>query len=363
MHRLGMLMLVIGLFTLVSFGMIPPASADGTETLGAPSGPVANGTGVAVAGAGMFEQPASFTVTVPANAVVNQVLLYWEAGHRHGDASGEEPDSSIRINGIDVEADGRIGGETFFYGSAAGDVFTATHRVDITNLGLVTAGSTTVTVDGLDLDEVDDGAGVLVIYSEPGAEPFEIMLVDGNDIAFVNFEAPRDSTVPQSFTFAPAEIVRIAELSMIVSSIHDPVPGCSCRPNFMEYTIAGETTRLPDPFPDTEGREFDTASFDITIPAGASELSVQMLSQFIEGDPNLPASLVWLAAALAVQPAPTQPTTTMQPTTTTQPVAVLPTTAVLAFTGTSSPGPTLALGLAALGLGVTLVVFGRRRLT
>ena len=60
----------------------------------------------------MFEQPALFTVTIPDDATVTQVLLYREAGHRHGDLSGEEPDSSIGVNGLDVNADLRFGGAT-----------------------------------------------------------------------------------------------------------------------------------------------------------------------------------------------------------------------------------------------------------
>ena len=60
------------------------AGADGTETLGPPSIPIAAGTGVAVGGVGLFAQPASFTINVPTDAVVKQVLLYYEAGHTPG---------------------------------------------------------------------------------------------------------------------------------------------------------------------------------------------------------------------------------------------------------------------------------------
>ena len=304
-----------------------------------------------------------------AGATVNQVLLYWEAGHRHGDISGDEPDSDIVVNGVDVNADERIGGETFFYGSPAGEVYTATHRTDITSLGLIGAGTTTITVDGLDLDEVDDGAGVLVVYSEPDAAEATIDVRDGNDIAFVNFDPPLDATVPQTFTFESSTEERTASLAMIVSSIHDPVPGCDCRPNFMDITVGGETTRIPDPFPDTQGREFDSGSFDVVIPAGETEVTVEMVSDFLEGNPSLPASLVWLTAALTVPPpaqAPTTTTTTSTTsTTTTQPPAVSPTSAVVTIPETGpSGGPSgtaVVVGLGALAAGAVLIAGARAR--
>ena len=63
---------------LLALAFVVPSSAlaDGTETLGTPSVPVAAGTGALVAGVGTeTSQPQSFSFTVPGTP--KQVLLYW----------------------------------------------------------------------------------------------------------------------------------------------------------------------------------------------------------------------------------------------------------------------------------------------
>ncbi|MFN0088730.1 MAG: LPXTG cell wall anchor domain-containing protein [Acidimicrobiales bacterium] len=341
------------------------AAADGTETLGPPSVALAEGSGVAVGGVGLFAQPASLTVEVPADAAVRQVLLYWEAGHRRGDASGELPDDTIRLNGAEVT--GRfVGGPTEFYA----ETVTSTLRADVTALGLVGAGRTTLTVDGLDTDEVDDGAGVVVIYETPGASA-EIGLRDGNDIAFVNYGPPRDATVPQTFEFAPADQERTATLSLLASSLHDPAPGTpqgasGPRPHTLVISVGGLTNRLVNAFPVTPERELDVGRFTVTIPAGASSLTAQMVSES-DGSDFLPASLIWEVAALAVSNPPAVSPTSAPPTT------AAPTTAApdvlgaavdrLPATGPSSgPSPALLAGGAAgvVLLGAAMVAARRR---
>lgn len=57
--------------------LVPPViAADGTETLGPPSIPIADGTGIVAAGTGMVTQPGTINIDVPVGASVNQVLLY-----------------------------------------------------------------------------------------------------------------------------------------------------------------------------------------------------------------------------------------------------------------------------------------------
>ncbi|MDH3910251.1 MAG: hypothetical protein OEU09_03075, partial [Rhodospirillales bacterium] len=70
----------IRLASLVSAGlMLGSASvwADGTESLGTPSVPIASGTGIVGAGIGLAAGPGTISVDVPAGASVEQVLLYW----------------------------------------------------------------------------------------------------------------------------------------------------------------------------------------------------------------------------------------------------------------------------------------------
>ena len=290
------------LFALTTTVMVPsaPASADGTETLGPTTIPIAQGTGIVVAGTGLFVQPSSFDVIVPADAIVEQVILYWESGHQNGDLSGEFSDETLNVNGNELTASSHAGGPSVFFTRRGVDVITSTHRLDITNLGLVGPGTSTLTVDGLDSDEIDDGAGVVVIYSQSGVVN-DLQVFDGNDIAFAGFAAPRDTTVPQTYTFAAENRDRSAEIGLMATSTHttdtqDSPP----RPSALLYTVGGVTTRINDPFPDTEGREFDSLSVPIVVPAGAIDLTVQMLSDD-NGTAFLPASLVWLVGTLALE--------------------------------------------------------------
>jgi LPXTG-motif cell wall-anchored protein len=353
-----------------------PAWADGTETLGPPSVTLARGTGIAVGGVGLMAQPAALEVTVPGDATVEQVLLYLESGHRPGDASGEAHDATVRLDGTEVATE-LIGGATPFYGT----VQTATHRADVTALGLVTPGENTIEVDGLDTDEVADGAGLVVIYSHPG-EARDLFLVDGNDIAFADFEPPRDTTVPQTFDFAPADVDRTAELSVLTASVHDPAPRPNPsgnqrnRPNALEVTSGGVTTLLPDPLGDALP-EWDSGTVPVTIPAGATSVTVRYLSTR-DATGDLPASLVWLAAGLVVPatppvvtPTPTPPATAAEAAatavqaeavTTTVPTEVLDAAVDRGLPATGGHTGALAAAAAALtALGTTLLVVARRQ--
>lgn len=273
--------------TVAIFGWAPMAGADGTETLAPPTVTLAEGSGVATAGTGMHTQPATMTVNVPAGATVKQVLLYWEG---HYDTGG--PDSSIVIEGNAVNGT-LIGGPTLFFE----DVFATAYRADITALNLVSAGTNTLDVSGLDFSYRNNGAGLLVIWDN--GTKTTIAVRDGSDLAFVNFDPPLNTTVPQTFTFAPAPSDRTATLDLFAASVADG----GNRPNALDVTIAGNTTRFTDIFSSSAGPEFDAVRRTITIPAGVSSVTVQALS-VSDGTPNLPASFDWVGVALSLQPPP-----------------------------------------------------------
>ena len=266
------------------------AGADGTETLGAPAGvTVADGTGVAVAGVGLGghtgapNQVGNFTVSVPAGATVEQVLLYWE-GHFVG---GTTPDSTVTLNGNAV-AGSQIGGSTLFFS----DVYAAGFRADVTGLGLVGAGDTNLTVSGLDNSFANNGAGVVVIYDE-GTTPASIGIRDGVDLAFAGFASPLDTTAPQTFTFPAAAAPRTASLGVMAGSVEPN------RPNAIVVTTGGVTTTLTNPLFSAQGADFDAKTFDVTIPSGATSLTVQAQS-VADGSGRLPASLSWIVGTLSV---------------------------------------------------------------
>lgn len=285
------------------------ALADGTETLGPPVGiTVASGTGTVAAGTGLFSQPSSFTVNVPGGATVKQVLLYWEGQSVEGDAS----DDTIVINGTEVPGS-LIGGPAYFFTSGGVRVASSAYRADITGLGLVAPGTSTLTASGLSNNYANNGAGVIVIFDD-GTNPADISLRDGLDLAFRDFPDPRQTTVPQTFTFAAEDAARTAALDLLVGSV-----ASDQRPNALAITADGVTTKLVNIFGSFQGAEWDAVTVPVAIPAGVSEVTVQVLSED-DGTGRRPASLTWVAGGLTVPrtpPPPTTTTTTVPPTTTT----------------------------------------------
>ena len=103
--------------------------AEGTESLGVPEIPLQSGTAVVGGGTGLFVQPGTITVDVPAGAVVKQALLYWNGFHVTAESGA---DSEILVEGISVEGT-LIGDPSFFFA----DNHSSSYRADITALGLV----------------------------------------------------------------------------------------------------------------------------------------------------------------------------------------------------------------------------------
>jgi hypothetical protein len=293
--------------------MAAAAYADGTETLGPPSVPISSdATRVLAAGVGMtnfVNAPNAFSVNVPAGATVRQVLLYW-GGHFSQGVASSSPDGVISVNGTSV-AGTVIGGPTLFYSvpGPLNELFT-TYRADITSLNLVAAGANTLTISDMGFtsivqgSEANDGAGVLVLYSLPTDLPGTPLSVrDGTDVAYIDFPSPRDTTVPQAFSFAPSATARTANLATMVGSITDFDPEWGFRTNRLRVTFdlggTGDVT-LDNPFQSNQGVEWDAVNIPITIPAGASQMTVQALSGGPGPTPSTPASFSWNAAAVSI---------------------------------------------------------------
>jgi hypothetical protein len=217
-----------------------------------------------------------------------QVILYWSGGSVIPDPG----DNSIRVDGVNVVGQ-LIGGPAFFFGNKQ----FSTYRADITGLGLVGPGFNSLTVDEMDFGTTEDnGAGLLVIFDD-GSGTFAIGVVDGLDLAFFNFPEPRQTTVPQTFAFAPAAIDRMSTLAMFFGSVSKD----GLRPNEIDISFdVGPGITLINPLASNDGREWDTLNLWVTIPAGASTLTVEAISTPIQ-DP-LGASMTWSAAALALAP-------------------------------------------------------------
>jgi hypothetical protein len=301
------------------------ALADGTETLGEPSiSIVEEAGGVVAAGVGLATGSGSIQISVPSGESVRQVLLYW-GGEFHTTA-----DPTINVNGTEV-AGTLIGGPTYFY-NFNGEVYESSYRADITDLDLVHAGNNTLNLSGLSFDLFTSGAGVLVIYgdcgdsngngSNPGwpwrcnkcrnhfcwnskhkgtsgrggnqqtGECSTVQVLDGIDLAFFDFSEPRETTIPQTFTFESSRTERTADLTIFTGSV---APN---RPNQILITVNGQTTDIIDLLGDTAGESWDAPTIPVAIPAGATSLTVQLVST--ESFDPLGASIIWITSSLSV---------------------------------------------------------------
>jgi hypothetical protein len=291
------------LISLLAGGLMLAAGSawsDGTETLGPPTLTVATGTGVYANGTGMLNQPGNITLEVPAGATVKQVLLYWE-GFMATDTPGDNTVTVGPVGGPGVAVVGTlIGGPTLFFNGA----YASTFRADITGLGLVSAGNTTVQVSDMVFSNVANGAGVVVIFDD-GSSNANIAMRDGSDLAFVGFAGSLQTTVPQTFTFPTSANSRIALVNLFFASVAGSVSGGTIRPTAIEFTTNGPnggTTVLNNLLNSVSGPEWDHFAISVNLPAGATSLTVQALSVDNLGTGFLPASFDWLAAGLSIEP-------------------------------------------------------------
>ena len=281
------------------------ALANGTEGLGPASIAINPGTGIVAAGTGMVSPPGIININVPAGATVSQVIVYWE-GLSTTAVGG---DNAILVNGVPVSADlpGGIGGPTEFFANA----WSTSYRADITAQSnannWIVPGANVVTIDGFDFDQTNDGCGILVIYDE-GGTPATVDIRDGNDLAFAFFAPTLDATVPQTFTFAAAPFARQADVALFVGSVN------LNRSSLIRFTSGGNVTEIKDILGNTDGPEWDTVSSSVTVPAGATQLTIEAISGPI-GDPLQPASLSWITGAVAILPAPLDGTIIINKTT------------------------------------------------
>lgn len=257
---------------------------------------LADGTGIVAAGVGLrgdpsSAQPGTIEIDIPGDPL--QAFIYWE-----GQNATEGGDDEIEVDGIPVTGD-LIGGITEFFGGA----WSSAYRAELPEEIVLTSGINSIEVGGLDFtrgcpDCRNNGASLFVIYDD-GSDPAEIGVKDGLDLAFFDFDPPLDATTPVIFEFTAATEERTATLILQASSVGDD------RPNVVDYDFdTGESDRLVDPFQNNDGPDWDTVTFPVTIPVGATSMTVEAKS---EADPDsplpgIPASLAWTMAALSVPP-------------------------------------------------------------
>ncbi len=284
-----------------------------TETLGVPDIPIGVGTDFVAAGTGLNTdgppfagQPGTIEFTVPGDATVVQVLLYW-SGQMLGGVPGLNDDDTIVVNGSEITGT-LIGGPAFFF-DFGGEIHVDAYRADVTDAldgsgaPLVVPGANVLDVSGLDylagpnLVNGNQGAGVIVIYDDGGTLS-EIAIRDGVDLAFCRFPEPRKTTIPQTFLFESTDIARTGQLSLFVGSVGQDAPP---PPNALRISFdVGAPVEIVDPFASVDGNFWDTFTVPVPIPATASQFTVQPISGMLDSCPVGSASITWLAAAVSV---------------------------------------------------------------
>lgn len=229
----------------------------------------------------------TINIDIPTGAIV-RVLLYWEVI----DPDGTPDQVQLTKGAVTTTVTGDLIGES---------THSESYRADLTGEGLgFSTGLNSLLVDPLGDFDVN-GASLLVVIDDGTDAVIDIR--DGDDVAWLGFPpaSPDHGTVPQTFTFAPEASDRDADLWLIAGDVEDS------RPNRIEITVDGTTTslinELGDGGPGRDGAEWDTYNRTVTIPAGATELTVQLFS-FDDETALVPASLVWVVAGLALPVSP-----------------------------------------------------------
>jgi len=162
-------------------------------------------------------------------------------------------------------------------------------------LGLVGPGSNVLTIGDLDSSFRNTGAGVLVVYDDGRGADLDIL--DGLDLAYWRLSGDLNAVVPQTFVFAPSDEPRVASIPLQVGSVGDQ------RPNLTEITVGETVNSFFNLFSSMDGSEWDSVILEVPVPAGETEVTINLLSQS-DGSDNNPASMAWVAAGIAIQDLP-----------------------------------------------------------
>jgi hypothetical protein len=262
---------------------------------------LAPGTDVVTAGVGLFGDGAgTVSIDIPAGATVEQVLLYW--GGRATDSDG---DGTIdRDDTIEVESFPVLGRHIGAAALVSTDLEGFSYRADITDLidslGGFSPGTNLVELSGFEDPAPggrfrSDGASIVAVIRD-GSDTVEFQLRDGADMAFVEYDPPADGTVKQDYLFAPADEVRTAKLLLIVGDTD------TLRPDRLIIWV-DDVVFLDqyNYFQELAGAQWSNREQDVTIPAGATKVSVQLFS---EDDPDgveeRAESLMWIVGGLVL---------------------------------------------------------------
>lgn len=271
---------------VLPLALMSHAFAEGDEQLGQAQLEIAEATGVAFGGVSLLTQPASLDVTVPDGASIEQVLVHWVGIHGKNNAG----DPTLTLDGTEVTGT-LIGGPVLY----SWNWRTSSYRADVTSLGLVGPGANSISVDGSDFSVRSDGISITVLYSEEGEAPLDIELRDGADVVNLRRAGLQTTSVAQTYTVPAADEARSADLLLAVADADH------IRPQDVLVTIAGTSTSYPDLLGKAD--LFDSVRLPVVIPAGETEVTVEVRSLFDPERPTVrPSSMIWILGGIVADP-------------------------------------------------------------
>jgi len=237
------------------------------------------GLGLVAGGVGLSTQPGSFSVDVPAAASdVVSATFYWSG--RGGNDTG---DDSIVINGMTYDGSTTPAVElASSYPVNLGTRWAFFYKLNATSL--IDQGTNSFEVEGFDLpaDTLEDGIGLVVVYSDAESDCREIHVVEPYEFVYW-----ADPDFPQgmvhSFAFPASETVREARLVLFAG---DAKPD---RPDTIWWTtgegtppanlIGGAFPTIENALVSANGPEFDVLDVTpIPVPADADYFAYQLES-------------------------------------------------------------------------------------
>ncbi|NNM32713.1 MAG: hypothetical protein HKO53_06585 [Gemmatimonadetes bacterium] len=248
------------------------------------------GSEMAAAGIGLDgETEGTIVLELPQQILVRSAYLYW--GGRWDDADASM--INVEFGGADFDVVGDYIGLSVL---ALGEADSYSYRVNLLNYPfLFGPGTNTVDVT-VPADLGIDGATLVVTYDSDSQGSVELR--DGNDFAYLPFDAPNDATDLQTFDVAPADVDRVGTMLMIVGDV------VNARPSRIVIDGGAGPVSLVNELGEGgsgwNGSEWDTYFAPVTIPAGSDLVSVQLYSHD-DGTGTEPASLYWVLGALAVK--------------------------------------------------------------
>ncbi|NUQ37981.1 MAG: hypothetical protein HUU23_09335 [Caldilineales bacterium] len=256
-------------------------------------------------------QSAIFQVAdLPPAAEVVHAWLYWNGNDEGNNAAQDDPDlfnpllhdgdPTVTLNGAQVPDPQRIGGPAAWIMPGVPErdsVYAYAYRAEVST---IVAGNGHYTLAGMDdFDVYNNGAELVILYREAGLPLRHVALADGLDIAFGDNAPPSGpGTHPVIFSFDEALVKRTAKIHLFVGgagvsgatafwyrSGSDPAPDPATfilapQPGTQPHPDA---YRIGDLFTGANNQNaagyWDSYPVQISIPAGATWLAVQVESQ------------------------------------------------------------------------------------